>query len=70
MSLKTKGTLLRNKTAEDTITPQEHQPGQRKSRTAHRSILVYHHLLSSKFVYQRKIARLSTLMIGTQQVQE
>jgi hypothetical protein len=29
MSLKTKMTLLRNKTTEDSITPQEEQPGQR-----------------------------------------
>jgi hypothetical protein len=57
-----------NNISKDSITPQEHQLGQRKSRTPSQRILVHLHLLSSRFAQQGKIARLSTLMVGTQQV--
>jgi hypothetical protein len=44
------------------------QPGQCKPRAPHQRIL-HHHLLSSRFD-RGKIVRLSTLMVGTQQVHE
>jgi hypothetical protein len=48
----------------DSITPQEIDRGNRSSRTPHQSAPTVLHPLSSKW------ARLSTLMVGTQQVQE
>jgi hypothetical protein len=61
---------MRNGTVKDSIKPQERQSGQREPRTLCRSIPVHLHLLSSRFVQQGKIARLSTLMVGTHQVQQ
>jgi hypothetical protein len=46
------------------------QLGQRKPRIPCQRISHLLHLLSNGFEYQGKIPRLSTLMVGTQQVQE
>jgi hypothetical protein len=70
MSLKTKTSLLLNRIVEDFITPWEQQSGLRKPSTPRRRILGHLHLLSSRFVLQGKIVRLSTLMVGPHQVQE
>jgi hypothetical protein len=54
----------------DTILHRQSTRGNRSPRTLYISTPNLLHLLSSRFEYQCKIARLSTLMVGTQQVQE
>jgi hypothetical protein len=50
--------------------PQETQLGQRKTRTPRRIIPLLLQLLSSRFLEVGEIARMSTLMVGAQQVWE